>query len=134
MVYASAWDNDPYIIKDTLRIVARSDWSDNATDSVRNTSIGLEMKETVNCIGKKIYITASGLRDGVYLQVFSGRESGHFDSPSGTKVDTTADGLDVWCFDVSDENSDLKYFRLWTGHELIVPDVEYVTITDICVK
>ena len=134
VVYASAWDNDPYIIKDTLRIVARSDWSDNATDSVRETAVGLEMKEAVNCIGKKIYITASGLRDGVFLQVFSGRESGHFDSPSGTKVDTTADGLDVWCFDVSDENSDLKYFRLWTGHELIIPDVEYVTITDICVK
>lgn len=142
-VYASPWDTSYFQVNDTLRFYARSmRREEGKLVSPQNTCIGIELKDAIPAnSGKKIYITASGFvnRDdengvyGTYLQVFAGRETGHKSSPRGTIVEEK-DGLITWCFDVSAVASELKYFRLWTGHQLLLPDTELVTITDISIR
>jgi len=144
-VYASPWDTSYFQVSDTLRFYARSmRREEGKLVSEQNTCIGIELKDAIPVnSGKKIYITASGLvnRDdandvyGTYLQVFGEREvtSTHKSSPRGTIVEEK-DGLITWCFDVSTVASELKYFRLWTGHQLLLPDTELVTITDISIR
>ena len=133
-IYGGWYDTKVALVDDTLRFYARSDSDDNASSSKRNTVIGMELKEAVNCSGKYMYIVASGLvnnPDHMHLQIFTGRESGHFASPRAVSEEVLADGYVKYCFDLSSYTSDLKYFRLWTGQQLIIPDYEAIMIRDV---
>ena len=81
-----------------------------------------------------MYIVASGLINDpeyMHLQIFTGREAGHFASPRAVSEEVLEDGYIRYCFDLSSYTSDLKYFRLWTGQQLIIPDYEAIMIRDI---
>ena len=41
------------------------------------------------------------------------------------------DGYVKYAFDLSSYTSTMKYFRLWTGQQLIIPDYEAIMIRDI---
>ncbi len=133
-VYASNWDVKPYVVGDVLRVYARAEWSDWSQDKTRNTALGFELKEAVASAGKKVYITASGFGEDPCMQVMTGRETGHQGTPHGTIVERHADGFVTWCFDISTYDFDFKYFALYTGHKLLAPDFELVTIRDIRIE
>ena len=135
-IYGQWYDTKVALIVDTLRFYARSDSKDNATSATRQTVVGMELKEGVACSNTKMYIIASGLVDDpdvddLCLQVFTARESGHFASPRPVSRETLEDGYVKYCFDLSIYTETLKYFRIWTGHKLIIPDYEAVMIRDI---
>ena len=133
-IYGQWYDTKVALIVDALRFYARSDSSDNASGAKRNTVIGMELKEGVDCQGKTMYIVASGLvndPDHMHLQIFTGRESGHFASPRAVSEEVLEDGYVKYAFDLSSYTSTMKYFRLWTGQQLIIPDYEAVMIRDI---
>ena len=133
-IYGQWYDTKVALIVDALRFYARSDSSDNASGAKRNTVIGMELKEGVDCQGKTMYIVASGLvndPDHMHLQIFTGRESGHFASPRAVSEEVLEDGYVKYAFDLSSYTSTMKYFRLWTGQQLIIPDYEAIMIRDI---
>ena len=133
-IYGQWYDTGVALVDDTLRFYARSDSSDNSTGAKRNTVIGMELKEAVACSGTKMYIIASGLvndPDHMHLQIFTGRESGHFASPRAVSQEVLEDGYIKYCFDLSSYTSEMKYFRLWTGQQLIIPDYEAIMLRDI---
>ena len=135
-IYGQWYDTKVALIVDALRFYARSDSKDNATSATRQTVVGMELKEGVACSNTKMYIIASGLVDDpdvddLCLQVFKARESGHFASPRPVSREVLEDGYVKYCFDLSIYTETLKYFRIWTGHKLIIPDYEAVMIRDI---
>lgn len=133
-IYGQWYDTGVALVNDTLRFYARSDSADNSTGAKRNTVIGMELKDAVACSGTKMYIIASGLvndPDHMHLQIFTGRESGHFASPRAVSEEVLDDGYIKYCFDLSSYTSEMKYFRFWTGQQLIIPDYEAVMIRDI---
>ena len=135
-VWASWYDTDIALVNSTLRLYARSDSADNAAGKKRLTVFGMELKEAVQCEGKKLYIVASGLVDDpdvddLYLQIFTSREAGHFGSPRPESREVLEDGYVKYCFNLSSYTDAIKYFRLGTGHELIIPDYEAIMIRDI---
>ena len=136
-IFGSWHDTNVALVNGELRLYARSDSEDNATGSTRQTVIGLEFKDAVQCDGTKLYIVASGLvddpdADDLLLQVFTDRESGHFASPRPESREVLEDGYVRYCFDLSSYAGEtIKYFRLWTGHQLIIPDIEAIMIRDI---
>ena len=136
-IYSEWHDKGVALIDDQVRFYARSDSDDNATSAVRETVVGFELKDGVACADKKLYIVASGLVDDpevddLLLQVFSNRESGHFASPRPVSREVLEDGYVKYCFDLSIyPTNTIKYFRLWTGHKLIIPDKEMVVLRDV---
>ena len=135
-IYGQWYDTKVALVNDTLRFYARSDSADNSTGAKRQTVVGLELKEAVQCEGTKLYIVASGLVDDpevddLCLQIFNGRESGHFASPRPASREVLEDGYVRYCFDLSSYTGEMKYFRIWTGHKLVIPDYEAVMIRDI---
>lgn len=139
VIYAQWYDTNVALVNDTLRFYARSDSADEETSAKRETAIGLELKEGVQCEGKKLYVIASGLMDDttmgdLCLQIFTGREDGHFATIRPVAKEVLDDGYVRYEFNLSGEvwsNETLKYFRLWTGHQLIIPDYEAIMIRDI---
>ena len=90
----------------------------------------------MECSGKKLYIIASGLvddpeADDLCLQIFTGREEGHKNSPRPESREVLEDGYVKYCFDISAFTYSIKYFRIWTGHKLVIPDYEAIMIRDI---
>lgn len=127
IVFASAWDTAPYLIGDEVRVYVRPQQG----VANKTTALGFELKDAVAASGKKLYIVAAGLTDDAYLQVFTGRESGHYNSPSIESQEDVGDGYVRYCFDISHATNSIKYFRLWTGHQLTIPNYEAVMIRDI---
>ena len=135
-IYGGWYDTKVALLCDTLRFYARSDSADNASGAKRSTVIGLELKEAVECKGSLMYIVASGLVDDpdvddLYLQIFGEREVGHFASPRPVSREVLEDGYVRYCFDLSSYDKSMKYFRLGTGHQLVIPDYEAVMIRDV---
>lgn len=138
-IYGQWYDTKVALINDTLRFYARSDSADNATGAKRQTVVGLELKEGVQCDGKKLYIIASGIMDDTTmgdfcLQIFRSRESGHFATIRPVAKEVLEDGYVRYEFNLSGNtwsNETIKYFRIWTGHQLIIPDYEAIMIRDI---
>ena len=141
-VYASFYDTNVALVGDTVRFYARSLHPNNISDGTNtdgtnetvHTVVGMELAEATD--KNKMYIVASGLvAEEMYVQFFTGRESGHFGtgvlSNNNMTYEVLEDGYVRFCFDLSSYNSSLKYFRLWTGQKLQMMDVEAVHIRDV---
>ena len=141
-VYASFYDTNVALVGDTVRFYARSLHPNNIGDGTNtdgtnetvHTVVGMELAEATD--KNKMYIVASGLvAEEMYVQFFTGRESGHFGtgvlSNNNMTYEVLEDGYVRFCFDLSSYNSSLKYFRLWTGQKLQMMDVEAVHIRDV---
>lgn len=133
VLFNNDWYYYTYIVNDAMRVYAKSSSSDNAQGKKRDTVIGLTLKDATPTSGKKIYVTAIGLGESPYMQVMRAYESGHFKTAYGTIVETRADGFVTWCFDISEVDDTLKYFRFGFGQQKVIPDVQLVTILDISV-
>ena len=138
-VYSSFYDTDVALVGDTLRFYARSLHPQNPAlsgkpDKTVHTVIGMELAEASD--KNKMYIVASGLvYENMYVQCFTARESGHYatakESSNNLTYEVLEDGYVRYCIDLSSYNSDIKYFRLWTGQKLQMMDVEMVHIRDV---
>ena len=142
VVYASFYDTNVALVGDTVRFYARSLHPGNIIDGTNtdgtnetvHTVVGMELAEATD--KNKMYIVASGVvAEEMYVQFFTGRESGHFGtgviSNGNMTYEVLEDGYVRFCFDLSSYNSSLKYFRLWTGQKLQMMDVEAVHIRDV---
>ena len=131
-IFNNDWYNYTYLVDNQLVAMAKSDSADNAQGKKRDTSIGLEMKTAVEITdGLKLYVVATGLVDP-HFQMMSGRESGHFGTPHGTKVSTDANGFTLWEVDLTNYvGESCKYFRFWFGQQKVIPDIEQVVVRDI---
>ncbi|MBE5752740.1 MAG: hypothetical protein E7343_01565 [Clostridiales bacterium] len=138
IVYGSWYDADVALVGNAIRFYARANIS--AAITSQKTAIGMELKDSVDCSGKTLYIVASGLIDkedvdDLAIQLMSARDAtgeGN-DKIYATSVEVLADGYVRYGFDVSGVDFDVKYLRLWTGHDLNCINVDYeaVTIRDI---
>ena len=136
VVYASFYDTNVALIGNELRFYARSSHPDYVSDPEEkvHTCIGMELAEASD--KNKMYIVASGLVfEEMYVQCFTGRESGHFAtailSSNNLSYEVLEDGYVRYCLDLSSYNKSIKYFRLWTGQRLQMTDVEAVHIRDV---
>lgn len=140
-VFGSEWDMFPYLIGNEVRMYARSDNADYTNErpipdaNTRDQVLGFELKDAVTISGNKLYVVAAGLTDDAYIQVMTGRETGHYSTHSIESKEDAGDGYVRYCFSIADDwygtTETLKYFRLFTGHKLAVPEYEAVMISNI---
>lgn len=100
--------------------------------------IEFKLKETYDFTNCYMYITVKGAVEGdVYIQAFS--TSGHFGTPSGTLVETLADGSQVYKINLannlyySNKAINFNSFRLCVRDELRYPQNGQVVISNISV-
>jgi|GEM_PF-1679673 len=141
-VYASFYDTNVALVGGEVRFYARSlhpnsinnGANTDGTNETVHTVIGMELAEASD--KNKMYIVASGLvYEQMYVQCFTGRESGHFAtaqvSNNNLSYEVLEDGYVRYCLDLSTYSSAIKYFRLFTGVKLQMTDAEVIQIRDV---